>query len=62
MYAAGRGYYAVVGGADRAGRCRAFIGACHAVKRAREREVFFSRVFPIEVGEAGNPEERTRIE
>ena len=50
----GRGYHAVVGGADHAGRCRAFIGARHAVKGAREREVFLSRVFPIEVGE-GKP-------
>ena len=51
---AGRGYHAVVGSADRAGRCRTFIGARHPVKRAQEGEIFRSRVFPIEVGE-GEP-------
>ena len=51
---AGRGYHTVTVSADRAGRCRAFIGAHHVVKGAREREVFRIHVFPIEVGE-GKP-------
>ena len=58
---AGRGYHAVVGSADRAGRCRTFIGARQPVKRTLEGGIFLGRVFPIESG-GGYPEDCTRIE